>query len=507
MLYCKRRNKKQKIYKIGRNIIILTSVEGNVKLFENRVQEIKYKVLREVAVQTWKGNDVFAEFNEIADKVVKRDEPPQRCCIYKDRAIIAERIRLAIGGSKKDKGIVQVIDIACDECPEAGYVVTDLCRGCLAHNCMDACKLNAIYIDEKHHARIDKSKCVDCGRCASACAYSAIHNFRRPCESSCEVHAISMGPTGAAVIDEEKCVSCGACVYHCPFGATVDVSSIVDIVKAIKSYEEGKGKPVYALVAPAVGSQCINVTLGQVISGIKKLGFERVIEVALGADIVAKNETEELMESDFLTSSCCPAFVNLIEKEYPSFIDNISHNPSPMAEIGRRVKEAHLDCVTVFIGPCIAKKSEARRPEVSPYVDYVMTFEELQALFDSRKIWIKDLEESQWNQASYYGRAFGQVGGLTEAVKESLKEMNKEDYDVFPIVCDGLKECRTALKKAEKGVLPNNFIEGMACRGGCVGGSGNMYKFTNTPSQMKEHIESAEEKEIFSNIEKNKDNL
>ena len=111
-----------------------------MKLFDNKVQERKYNVLREVAIQTWRGNDVFAEFNEISSKVIPKDEPPQRCCIYKDRAVIAERIRLAIGGSRKASGVVQVIDIACDECPEAGYVVTDLCRGCLAHGCIDACK-------------------------------------------------------------------------------------------------------------------------------------------------------------------------------------------------------------------------------------------------------------------------------------------------------------------------------------------------------------------------------
>ena len=367
--------------------------------------------------------------------------------------------------------------------------------------------MGAISIDENHHARIDKSKCVECGRCASACAYSAIHNFRRPCEQACEANAISMGPTGAAVIDEDKCVSCGACVYHCPFGATVDVSSIVDVVKSIKAFEEGKGRPVYALVAPAVGSQCINVTLGQVITGIRELGFKDVIEVALGADMVAPKETAELMEKEFLTSSCCPAFVNLIEKEYPSLVTNISDNPSPMAEIAREVKKVHPDCVTVFIGPCVAKKAEVRRPEVSQYVDYVMTFEELQALFDSRRVSVKDLEESEWNQGSYYGRIFGRVGGLTEAVKETIKEMDKEDFEVYPIVCDGLNECNRALKRAEKGVLPNNFIEGMACRGGCVGGSGNMYKFTNLPRQMKEHIESAEAIEILPNIEKGRQRL
>lgn len=474
-----------------------------MKLFENRVQEIKYKVLREVAVQTWKGNDVFAEFNEIASKVVNKDEPPQRCCIYKDRAIIAERIRLAIGGSKKNKSIVQVIDIACDECPEAGYVVTDLCRGCLAHNCMENCKLNAITIDSHHHATIDKTKCVECGRCAKACPYNAIHNFQRPCEKACKVNAISMGPGGEANIDEEKCVNCGACVYHCPFGATVDVSSIVDVIKLIKASERNGKNPVVALVAPSIGSQFQYANLGQVITGIKKLGFYSVLEVALGADMVAQKEGKELVEKGFLTSSCCPAFVKLIETQYPSLVEHISTNLSPMAELAKFIKDGHPEYKIVFIGPCVAKKAEVRKPEVAKYVDYAITFEELQALFDSKKINLTEQEETDWNQASYYGRIFARAGGLTEAVTQALKEMGEKDFDFKPIACDGIMECKQALARADKGVLPNNFIEGMACVGGCVGGSGNMIKYSDTPKQMKQHIDTATAVEILPNVKKN----
>ena len=474
-----------------------------MKLFENQIQELKYKVLREVAVQTWKGNDAFAEFNEIASKVVDKNQQSMRCCIYKDRAVIAERIRLAIGGSKKNKNVVQVIDIACDECPEAGYVVTDLCRGCLAHNCMSNCKLNAIEIDGDHRAHINKVKCVECGRCAKACPYSAIHNFQRPCERACKVDAISMAPGGEASIDETKCVDCGACVYHCPFGATVDVSSIVDVIKLIKNSEKPWGSPVVAIVAPSIGSQFLYANLGQVITGIRKLGFYSVLEVALGADMVAHKEGRELVEKGFLTSSCCPAFVKLIETQFPEMVPHVSHNLSPMAELARFIKSGHPEYKIVFIGPCIAKKAEARKPEIAKYVDYALTFEELQALFDSKGIVLQEQEETEWNQASYYGRIFARAGGLTEAVRQVLKELGEDEFQLNPIACDGLTECKQALARASKGVLPNNFIEGMACVGGCVGGSGNMIKYEQSPRQMKQHIEKATATEIIPNVKKN----
>lgn len=474
-----------------------------MKLFDNKVQEIKYKVLREVAIQTWKGNEVFAEFNEVASKVIPQHEPPQRCCIYKDRAVIAERMRLAIGGSKKNSNVVQVISIACDECPEAGYVVTDLCRGCLAHSCRDACKLNAITIDSRQRAKIDKTKCVECGRCANACSYSAIHNFRRPCEKACEVGAISMAPGGEAEIDYDKCISCGSCVYHCPFGATVDVSSIVDVIRCLKKSESGEAKGrIIAIVAPSIGSQFLYAKLEQVITGIHKLGFAGVIEVALGADMVATKEAQELVEKGFLTSSCCPAFVKYIETKFPEMVDKISHNYSPMAELARFLKKYRPEDTIVFIGPCIAKKAEVRKPEISPYVDYAITFEELQALFDSKHIVLKDQEETPWDQASYYGRIFARSGGLAEAVNQALKELDVQDFDFNPISCSGIEECKRALMKANKGVLSNNFIEGMACMGGCVGGSGNMIRYEDAPKEMNAHSAGAKAVEILPNVRK-----
>ena len=383
-----------------------------MRIFDTYVQKLKYKVLTELARQTWVGNDAFSVFNDIANQVVKKGEPTMSCCIYKDRAIVAERIRIALGGKKEDHNVIQVIDIACDECPVAGHVVTDLCRGCVAHACVDACKLGAITVDSHQKAEIDKSKCVECGKCAKSCPYSAIANFKRPCERACKVDAISMAPDGVAQIDSEKCIECGACVYKCPFGATLDVSSITDIIKTIVDSDNNKNYHVHAIVAPAIAGQFQYAKAGQLISAIRELGFYAVEEVALGADIVAYKEAQELQEKGSLTSSCCPAFVKYIKMKFPQLAEHISHNLSPMAETGKLIKEQDPAAKIVFIGPCTAKKGEVRKPEVHQYVDYVMTFEELQAMIDSKDIAVDQLPETELDTATYYGRVFARTGGL-----------------------------------------------------------------------------------------------
>ncbi len=442
-----------------------------MRIFDTKVQELKYTVLMELAWQTWRGNDAFSVFNEIANEIVKKDEPPMSCCIYKDRAIVAERIRIALGGNKNNPNVIQVIDISCDECPEAGHVVTDLCRGCVAHRCADACKPGAIKFDDEQRAHIDKSKCVECGRCAAVCPYSAITNFKRPCERACKVDAISMGPDGVAVIDSEKCIACGACVYQCPFGATLDVSSITDVIKTIMASENNEKFRVYAVVAPAIASQFKYAEIGQIITAIKEIGFYSVEEAALGADIVAYNEAAELQERDLMTSSCCPAFVKYIKTKFPDMADKISSSLSPMAVTGKFIKERDPDAKVVFIGPCTAKKAEVKQPETAAYVDYVLTFEELQALIDSKDIEVEELEETDLDHASSFGRNFAKSGGVTDAVIEAAYEQLGEGVKIDPIVCDGIDKCKSALLRANKGVLPHNFIEGMVCSGGCIGGA------------------------------------
>ena len=442
-----------------------------MRKFDTAVQHLKYKVLRELAKLAWEDR-LNESLLDIPKTILPGKTPTMRCCVYKERAILGERIKLAMGGDKDDQNVIQIIDIACDGCPIGGYEVTNACRGCLAHRCESVCKFGAITFDDHHVAHIDKSKCKECGACSKVCPYSAIRNFKRPCETACKIKAISMSEDRSAKIDYSKCIACGACVYQCPFGAITDKSYILDVIDLIKKSNGNKTYNVYAVVAPAIASQFKYAKLGQVITGLKELGFYKVVEAALGADMVAQSESKELAEKGFLISSCCPSFVSYVEKVFPSLLDNVSTTLSPMATISKHIKETDPTAKVVFVGPCTSKKVEAKKEKVRPYVDSVITFEELQALYDSRNIDVTTLEESQLNDASYYGRIFARCGGLADAVMQGLKEEGYQDFNLIPNTCDGIEECRTALLKKSKGVLDANFIEGMACMGGCANGAG-----------------------------------
>lgn len=466
-----------------------------MRKFDTKVQYLKYKVLREVARQAW--NDTLLENAiNIPNIIVPGKIPTMRCCVYKERAILAERVKLAMGGNKSNPNVIEVIDIACDECPMGGYEVTNSCRGCLAHRCEDACRFGAITFDQNHVAHIDKTKCKECGACSKVCPYSAIHNYKRPCESACKIKAISVGDEKQAVIDNNKCIACGACVYQCPFGAISDKSYILNVIDILKKSQQDKSIKTYAVVAPSISSQFTYAKLGQVVTGLKKLGFHTVIEAALGADMVAQSESKELAEKGFLTSSCCPAFVSYIEKAFPQMAPYVSHNLSPMATISKYIKEHEENCRIVFIGPCTAKKGEVRKDSVKPYVDEAITFEELQALFDSKDIDITTLEEGVLDNASYFGRIFARCGGLADAVAEGLKEQGLTDFQLKACSCDGIEECRIALLKKSKNMLDANFIEGMACVGGCIGGAGCLTHGEKNKAEVDKYGKQAYEKTI-----------
>ena len=468
--------------------------EGNMRKFDTKVQYLKYKVLREVARHAW--NDTLLEsVMDIPKTIVPGKVPTMRCCVYKERAILGERVKIAMGGDINNPNVIEVIDIACDECPAAGYEVTASCRGCLANRCEDVCKKGAISFDHNHVAHIDKSKCVECGMCAKVCPYAAIVNRKRPCQIACKVKAIKIKEDNAAAIDNEKCIQCGACVYQCPFGAIQDKSYILNVIDLIKNSNNNKEYKVYALVAPSISSQFTYAKLGQVITGLKELGFFTVIEAALGADMVAMAESRELVEKGFLTSSCCPAFVQYIKSAFTELVPYISHNMSPMGVLAKYIKDTTKNAKVVFIGPCTSKKAEAQLENVKEYVDAVLTFEELQALIDSKDIDITSLEEGVLDNASYFGRIFARSGGLTDAVVQALKEQELE-FDLKAVTCDGIEACKMALLKKSKNVLDANFIEGMACIGGCIGGAGCLTHGEKNKAEVDKYGREAYEKTI-----------
>ncbi len=468
-----------------------------MRKFDTKVQHLKYKVLREVARLAW-NDTLYENILDIPKMIVPGKEPTMRCCVYKERAILGERVKIAMGGDKNNPNVIEVIDIACDECPVCGYEVTNACRGCLANRCEDVCKFGAISFDRDHVAHIDKSKCKECGACAKACPFTAIVSRKRPCQNACKVKAISMNEDKSALIDNNKCIQCGACVYQCPFGAITDKSYMVNVIDILKGSKK-EGYNVYAVVAPSIASQFTYAKLGQVVSGLHALGFYQVIEAALGADMVALDESRELAEKGVLMSSCCPAFVQYIKSSFPNLVEHISHNMSPMATLAKYIKSDDPDAKVIFISPCTTKKAEAQLEDVKPYVDSVLTFEELQALFDSTDIWLSDLDETPLDNASYFGRIFARSGGLTQAVSEALKEQNI-DFDLKPVVCDGIEACRVALLKLNKGALDGNFIEGMACIGGCIGGSGCLTHGEKNKIEVDKYGKEASDRSITDSV-------
>lgn len=467
-------------------------------LFDTHVQKMKYNVLREVAKLAYADQLTPQRLMKIADIIIPGGKPAFRCCIYKERAIVNERVAFALGGDQGRKNVVEVLPIACDECPVDGIQVTAACRGCLAHRCMDNCPKGAIAA-VNHRAQIDKEKCVECGKCLSVCPYSAIVKNIRPCVSACKTKAIRIDPaTSKAIIDYDACISCGACVYQCPFGAITDKSDITQAIALLRGSRDNTACHVYAVAAPSLASQYPDVAPERVAAGIRALGFYAVVEAAWGADMAAYLEAGELVKRGFLASSCCPSFVEYVTKNFPSLTVHLSDSLSPMAQIGKWLHETDPGCHVVFIGPCIAKKAEAKHAEASRYVDCAITFEEMQAMFSARGICLDDLAKEPLDNASCFGRVFARSGGLAAAVEQALREQGAAPgtLQFQPAVCSGISECRTALLKAQKGLLKENFIEGMACEGGCVGGPACLRHTAKNAAQVDAYGRSSLEKTI-----------
>lgn len=434
------------------------------------ILRLKYEVLNAVAKAAWEGNLTERE-SDIPYEIIPGPQAQYRCCIYKEREIIRQRVRLAEGKcptGKDSTNVVQVINAACEECPIASYVVTDNCQKCMGKACQNSCNFGAISMG-RDRAYIDPGKCKSCGKCSQACPYNAIAHLERPCKKSCPVDAITYDEYGICEIDEKKCIECGNCVHSCPFGAIDSKTFMIDVINLIRA-----GKRVVAMVAPATeGQYGPDITMGSWKTALKKAGFADMIEVALGGDMTAAYEADEWAEAykegKKMTTSCCPAFVNMVKKHFPMLLDHVSTTVSPMCAVSRMIKALDPESITVFIGPCIAKKSEALDLNIQDNADYVLNLEEINALLKGKGIELEP-EPNDYQEGSVFGKRFGNGGGVTKAVLECMEEAGESTEGIKVARCSGAVECKKALLMLRVGKLPEDFIEGMACVGGCVGG-------------------------------------
>ena len=467
---------------------------------DENVIKIKHDVLYEVAKLAF-ADELEEKRDGIAQSLIPGPTPQFRCCIYKEREIIRQRVRLAEGkapGMHDDGNIVQVISSACEDCPISSYVVTDNCQNCIGKACINACNFGAIEMG-RHRSHIDASKCKECGKCAQACPYHAIAALKRPCKFSCPVDAISYDENGISVINEEKCIRCGLCIHRCPFGAIGSKTFIVDVIKAIKSEH-----PVYALVAPATEGQFgEHITMNSWKKAMKAVGFTDLVEVGLGGDMTAAYEAEEWAEAykngKKMTTSCCPAFVNMVKKHYPELIENVSTTISPMCAVSRMLKAKEPDAVTVFIGPCISKKSEVKDHAIEGNADYALTYSEIRAIMKAKSVVLQPAANDD-QIASTFGKRFANSGGVTAAVLQSLKE-SEDEIDAKVCVANGAAECKKALLLLKAARLPEDFIEGMACEGGCVGGPSAFNDQISSKKNRDTLISQADDRGIHENIE------
>ena len=437
------------------------------------IVDLKHSILREVCDLAWNNELTPENLDAIPYKISPGPKPQYRCCIYKEREIVRGRVRLAMGQdpdpTKESRNVVAVIPAACDDCPIQDYSVTDSCRFCLGKPCMDACRFGAINPGgTKMH--IDLDKCKSCGLCAKACAFGAIIHLERPCKKSCPAGAIGYGEGGLCVIDDEKCIHCGHCIHNCPFGAIGSKIYAVNVIQAIQ-----EGKRVIAMCAPATEGQFgKDIGMAAIRAALKKAGFAEMVEVGLGGDMTAAYEAKEWIEAKKegrkMTTSCCPAFIAMLRHQFPQqYEENKSSTVSPMVAVSRYLKAVDPDCVTVFIGPCIAKKGETMNEYIADRPDYALTYGEIVAMLDSRGIEITPVEEA-YQEASLYGKRFAGSGGVAGAVMEVMEEMGEDTSDIRLLTCAGGDECKKALMLLKAGRIDADFIEGMMCPGGCVGG-------------------------------------
>lgn len=484
---------------------------------DTQVRKVRRAIFREVARMAYESDNLVDDMEQLPYKLVSSEDSPYWGNVYRERAIVRERTRLAMGMSLRPENepvhvsqgieesnidekyyeppLMQVIPSACNACPENMYEVTNKCMGCLAHPCREVCPRGAITMKDGRSI-IDQEKCIKCGKCKSVCPYDAISHQARPCLAHCGVNAIHSDEHGRAVIDNEKCVSCGQCMVSCPFGAIADKSQIFQLIKAMKS-----GRKIIAQVAPAfVGQFGPKVTPDMLKTALKQLGFFDVYETALGADLGAMTEAEHYVHSvatgelPFLLTSCCPSWSVLAKKFFPETIDNISNALTPMVATARIIKKEHPDASVVFIGPCASKKLEASRRTVRSDVDFVITFEELTGMFEAKGLLLEEIQAmDEMKGATSAGRGYGVAGGVAQAIEDCIREYYP-DTEIHIEHAESLAECKKMLMLAKAGKKNGCLIEGMACPGGCVAGAGTNIAVMQATKELCKFKESAEKR-------------
>ncbi|MDE7245748.1 MAG: 4Fe-4S dicluster domain-containing protein [Oscillospiraceae bacterium] len=479
------------------------------------ITNIRKKVFAEVARMAYEGGD-YTKAEDLPYIIVPGDKALHRESIFLERAIAGERVRLAMGLSIRpvqtrslmtegmdhaaiaeqyyEPPLINIIPYACHACPTKQYRVTENCQNCLAASCQQVCPKGAVsFVNGK--SQIDPEKCIKCGKCAKACPYNAIIYMERPCAAACGMDAIVSDSQGRAQIDQDKCVACGQCLVTCPFGAIVDKGQIYQVVRSIM-----EGNQVIAIVAPAfIGQFGKESTPEKFTTAMKMLGFDRVVEVAVGADMCTIEEAKDFMEKvpekqDFMATSCCPAWHSMVEKLFPNQFGNISMTLTPMVFTARLMKKKFPGCKVVFVGPCAAKKLEAIRETIRSDVDFVLTFEELQGMLEAKGVDFAAIPEGEsMREGTAAGRGFAVSGGVAKAVADLIHETSP-DFEVKTAGAEGLRECRKLMTMAKAGKYKGYLLEGMACPGGCVAGAGTLLPVELASTVVGRYQKEAEQK-------------
>lgn len=433
--------------------------------FENNVKYIKYQINREVA--RWFFQKKLRKEEEtlwgIAETIIPGPKPFFRCCIYKERHIVEERVRLLLA-KEKDEKIIHVLDSACDECPIDRFAVSGVCRGCLGHRCVEVCPRNAISV-VNHKAHIDQTLCIECGRCKQVCPFDAISEVKRPCIRACAVGAVKIDENRKAAIDYDKCIFCGTCVSQCPFGAIVDKGYLIDVLQLLKDSQNHTVYHVYAIVDPTGVDQVFNGSVGQIFGAIKELGFYDVVDDMLGQVLATWTQLKEFADSieqlEWSISSRCPALTAYVKKNYEDYIGHVSQVALPMEMLAKKIRKKDEKAKIVFIGSCIANKSVvSNRKSNDCTVDYVITFEELQAIFDAKRIVVEDCPELNVDEDTVM---------FIKSMRNTAKELEIQN-ELTPVFCDGIEACMKTMKLAKFHRLEGNLIEGKGCTGSCRNG-------------------------------------